>query len=140
MELIKICPTCHAENHISEVMCRCMADISSVAPTPKKEEITLPPSKKELTLHSKNNGENLIIYGDEELGREDENSFFAPYSTVSRHHARITNNKNLWEIEDLNSTNGTWINGIRLQPNTLSPLKNGDILQLSKSCSFEVQL
>ncbi|MBP8784649.1 MAG: FHA domain-containing protein [Synergistaceae bacterium] len=141
MELVKICPACHAENHISEVMCRCMADISSVPPTPKKGKEIASAEKDGLELRCKNSGETLIIRDGEELGRDGgEESFFTPFPTVSRHHARITNSQNLWQIEDLNSTNGTWINGVRLQPKTLSPLKNGDILQLSKSCSLEVRL
>ena len=140
MELVKVCPTCHTENHISEVMCRCMADISAVAPTPKKREDMTPSQKSRLTLQHKDSGEILIIHDEEELGRGEETVFFAPFPTVSRHHAHITNDQNQWRIEDLNSTNGTWVNGVRLQPNTLFPLKNGDILQLSQSCSLEVRL
>lgn len=140
MELVKICPTCHTKNHISEVMCRCMADISAVAPTQRRDE-NLTPSEKALTLYYKDSGEILTIHDEEELGREGKGKvFFTQFSTVSRHHARITNDQNQWQIEDLNSTNGTWVNEIHLQPNTLFPLKNGDIVQLSQSCSLEVRL
>lgn len=49
---------------------------------------------------------------------------------VSRQHARL-----LWQagrlmVEDLASTNGTWVNDTRLPANVPHPLKDGDILRL----------
>lgn len=49
---------------------------------------------------------------------------------ISRRHARICIGGRTMCIEDLHSTNGTYINGLRMMPNTLYPLCNGDVLVL----------
>lgn len=48
------------------------------------------------------------------------------YPTISRCHARITNREGVYFIEDLNSTNGTKINGGLLSYKTKVSLKKGD--------------
>lgn len=47
-------------------------------------------------------------------------------SGVSRRHARLVTQSGQQWISDLNSTNFTFLNGQKLQPGELSPLKNGD--------------
>ncbi len=51
---------------------------------------------------------------------------------VSREHARISRRGSTVVIEDLGSTNGTLLNGERLDPYMPEPLKHGDQLQLGK--------
>jgi pSer/pThr/pTyr-binding forkhead associated (FHA) protein len=46
---------------------------------------------------------------------------------LSRNHAVIEPLSGGWQIQDLNSTNGTWLNDIRLTGT--APLKAGDILR-----------
>jgi len=48
----------------------------------------------------------------------------------SRQHALITFDKNALVVEDLNSLNGTWVNGARLSPGTKRPLQPNDIIQI----------
>lgn len=48
--------------------------------------------------------------------------------TVSRVHAKFSNANGTFRVEDLNSTNGTLLNGEDLLPYTPKTLKNGDIL------------
>ena len=59
-------------------------------------------------------------------------SAFASYmSGVSRLHVAIRRNgNNDLEIQDLGSTNGTWINGERIPPYEFKLLKSGDALKL----------
>lgn len=45
-------------------------------------------------------------------------------TTVSRRHAELTPDDGKWWIRDLNSQNGTWVNGVRISERTL--LKPGD--------------
>ena len=61
----------------------------------------------------------LMPYGGSSLG-------------VSRHHARILRRANGFVIEDLNSTNGTWVNRQRLPSGSRQDLSNGDVLQLGQ--------
>ncbi|GAB4548207.1 MAG: hypothetical protein Kow0063_43170 [Anaerolineae bacterium] len=51
---------------------------------------------------------------------------------VSRKHACIFRRGNIVELEDLGSTNGTFLNGTRLAPYLPVPLKDGDQLQLGR--------
>lgn len=51
---------------------------------------------------------------------------------VSRRHAIIRLRNNEIEVFDLGSSNGTAVNGTRLQPHQPHPLKDGDTLSLGK--------
>lgn len=48
---------------------------------------------------------------------------------VSRRHGRLLLKDKQWFVEDLASTNGTFVNEERLAPNQPTPLKNGDIIR-----------
>ena len=48
----------------------------------------------------------------------------------SRQHAIITFDKNLLLVEDLNSLNGTWLNGARMTAGQKRPLKSNDVIQI----------
>lgn len=52
-------------------------------------------------------------------------------STVSRLHLRIDKKENVCIITDLNSTNGTTVNGYQLQSNETVSIKTGDIIYLA---------
>ena len=53
--------------------------------------------------------------------------------TLSREHARLFAERDgVLNIEDLGTTNGTRVNGRRLQPGSGAPLRNGDVLQLGE--------
>lgn len=51
---------------------------------------------------------------------------------VSRRHARISHIDQLLFLEDLASTNGTWLNNFTLQSHHLYRLKDGDEIYLGK--------
>jgi pSer/pThr/pTyr-binding forkhead associated (FHA) protein len=53
--------------------------------------------------------------------------------SASRIHARITHEESGYYIEDLNSTNGTFKNGLRLQPYEKRKLESGDELRFGKT-------
>jgi hypothetical protein len=48
----------------------------------------------------------------------------------SRQHAVVTCEAGVVAVEDLNSLNGTWVNGVRIHPGQRRPLKPGDVLQI----------
>jgi pSer/pThr/pTyr-binding forkhead associated (FHA) protein len=60
------------------------------------------------------------------VGRGATNELLLNSDTVSSHHARLTYNLNQWWLQDLNSTNGTYINGQRLLTSTV--LATGDMI------------
>jgi pSer/pThr/pTyr-binding forkhead associated (FHA) protein len=51
---------------------------------------------------------------------------------VSRNHAQIHIDKNTYFIEDLGSSNGTYLNKVKLEPGKLYPLKLGDKINLGQ--------
>ena len=60
------------------------------------------------------------------LGREPDNDLTLPDKKASRHHAILQRQGVVYQITDLGSANGTYVNGQRIAQPTL--LKNGDIL------------
>ena len=68
------------------------------------------------------------IFPDIDLDQDD------PEAKVSRRHARITFSNQQYLIEDLGSTNGTFINrGPRLLPGNRQPLNHGDEIIVGKT-------
>lgn len=58
---------------------------------------------------------------------------------VSRRHFRLTRNGDQFYVEDFSSMNGTIVNGQRIPPHTLQPLRSGDHVVLGKmELVFEV--
>jgi len=55
-----------------------------------------------------------LTKNDTVIGREDECHIRLPFANVSRKHAHITRRDEEHIIEDLDSTNGTYVNGIRI--------------------------
>lgn len=53
--------------------------------------------------------------------------------SASRIHARITMEEGIYYIEDLNSTNGTFKNGLRMHPYEKRKLESGDELKFAKT-------
>jgi pSer/pThr/pTyr-binding forkhead associated (FHA) protein len=51
---------------------------------------------------------------------------------LSRRHAMVVRADNGYALVDLGSTNGTWLNDVRLMPNRLYPLRNGDQVRLGR--------
>lgn len=62
-----------------------------------------------------------------------------PAPTISRIHARITFNGTCYFLEDLNSTNGTWVDQMQLNPYELFMLKDGMRVAFA-GVEYEVQL
>src|SRR5512140_2639476 len=63
------------------------------------------------------------------IGRVDDNTFQIAEPSVSSHHCEVLLQGNDVVVRDLNSTNGTYINGQKI---TESPIKPGQILRLGQ--------
>lgn len=68
------------------------------------------------------------------LGRDITNDIVINDREVSRHHLRISRTESGFTIEDLGSTNGTFVNGKRL--GGITPLNNGDIIGLGETVTL----
>ena len=97
-----------------------------------------------ISLHMLDSGQILPISDQTEftMGRISDNqpimpdldfSAYKAYDNgVSRLHAVIRQNNGNVIIMDLGSSNGTYVNGTRLLPNTEQPLHHGDVVALGK--------
>lgn len=67
------------------------------------------------------------------IGRRPDLEIELPFGSVSTEHARIRRGQapGEWWLEDLGSTNGTWLDGARLSPGTPRPLRAGQRLRLA---------
>ncbi|MBW1811579.1 MAG: FHA domain-containing protein, partial [Deltaproteobacteria bacterium] len=62
-------------------------------------------------------------------GREDNVDLVLEDISVSRRHFTVSESEEGWEIEDLQSSQGTRLNGLLLEPNKPVPLKEGDQIE-----------
>lgn len=61
------------------------------------------------------------------LGREKDNGLVLDSNEISRHHARLARTAEGWTVEDLGSSNGTYVNGVRVARHLL---QEGDVIGL----------
>lgn len=66
------------------------------------------------------------------VGRSPESDLIVPHPSISRKHCQVEVIENTLFIKDLNSSNGTFINGVRLIPEEKHVIKAGDKLMIGK--------
>jgi hypothetical protein len=71
----------------------------------------------------------LNVEGVTRIGRALLNDLHLRSDKISRHHAELSYHHDRWNITDLGSTNGTFVNGEHLTANQSYPLKEGDIVR-----------
>ncbi len=111
---------------------------------PAKPELASTPVTSWISLHLMDSGKILPLASRNEftLGRLSEGQpimpdiDLTPYqayaSGVSRLHAVVKRDANRVVVMDLGSSNGTYVNGRRINPHVEEPLSHGDILALGK--------
>ena len=64
------------------------------------------------------------------IGKKEENDIVLLDNTVSRHHVEIEMTSDSYLLKDMNSTNGTFINGLKVKEAYLSP---GDVIKIGNT-------
>jgi hypothetical protein len=108
----------HARTHTNLIPAR----LEETAPHPRP-----PVGKLALTLNGAQLEEALIVPGRFILGRTSDNDMQVDSKFVSRHHAQLITTPEGSVVEDLNSTNGVYLNGKRVRRHKLSP---GDVIKI----------
>ncbi len=86
---------------------------------------------KLITLEGPEAGREFVLAGEcIVLGRQHDSTVCLTSNAVSRHHAQILRRDGEFLIEDLGSSNGTYLNGKRLVPNAPESFYDDDRLQL----------
>lgn len=130
MDLVRICPACNTKNKYNDAFCnRCFQSISNVVPI---SEIKIP----QLNLIFPDNSV-ITITTDIIIGRYNlppsinQNNMY-----VSRDHIQMKYDSNQWILLDMNSSNGTYINGEKIQPLKEYIITDGDSVSLAQEVSF----
>ena len=76
------------------------------------------------------------------IGRRSDCDIVVPDPSVSRLHARVRLGPGgAYAIEDAESANGTWVNGVRLAPAQAQPLMERDVIRIGKAAfSFRAEV
>ncbi|MCS7165412.1 MAG: FHA domain-containing protein [Candidatus Calescibacterium sp.] len=146
--LVKICPSCGHKNKVTEILCiSCMVDISGVKPTDSSTVVDQHSSDKReeiLIIRDKNSGRVLELSSGDIIGRSNKGSdIFMNLSNpkvISRIHCQVIYRDGKWYIKDLNSTNNTFLNSVKLTPNVDYQLNSGDSINLAGVIEFIVEI
>lgn len=76
-----------------------------------------------------------LIKDESVIGRDPNSDIVIDDIEVSRNHFTITKKGNTFQIEDRNSTNGTFLNGKKLKK--LTTIKNGDLISIGENHVLE---
>ena len=90
-------------------------------------------SGDKIRLASQSRGIVIDASANDVLGRKKGNftSLLEKYNVISGNHCQILKLNGMWSIMDLGSTNGTFFNGQRLNPNSPMPLQNNGTVKLA---------
>ncbi|HOK09613.1 MAG TPA: FHA domain-containing protein [Candidatus Hydrogenedens sp.] len=148
MPLIKICPACKAENKAESIICNfCMTDISSLSPlntdlASEKPTNVLQEETKEnpcLLVQFENHNDSIKIYNGDIIGRHCKcKELLQKYKTISRKHVTFIFENNKWYIQDLNSSNYTYLNNQKINPGTKYEIKPKDVVSLSQDVDIKI--
>jgi phage tail-like protein len=91
----------------------------------------MPEPKARFSLQGPNIPQDEILVGSEgmRLGRSGQNDLTLDHSEISRHHMQISRVMGSYWAEDLKSSNGVWVNDLRLKPGEPHELKIGDVVR-----------
>ena len=141
----RICVHCHKPLHIKLSGSQTTKTVSDSPKLPTVTELLKNSSVPEdgIVFFSQESAQAIVTVMDDNfiLGRVMEGvrepvidlSAFGAYGLgVSRLHAFFKKTEAGYEVRDMNSTNGTWLNDESLVPNQQYPIKNGDRIRLGK--------
>jgi hypothetical protein len=89
---------------------------------PAQPPLPLPRAREHATAH-------VVPAAGGVIGRDATVAVRVKERSISRRHALLEAHGSQWLVTDLDSDNGTGVNGLPLLPGTSSPLRSGDVLQ-----------
>ncbi len=140
MELCKLCPTCGTANNPVEMLCtRCFGDISGITPmAPPGAATTETVPAMRLLLAD---GRQIELRSGDTAGRAGAaGELFREFAAVSRSHARFEYANRSWQVTDLNSTNGTFLDGKRLAADSPALLTNSQEIRFGSGFRAVVRI
>lgn len=74
------------------------------------------------------------------MGRHEKCDLMFNSGRISRFHLQVMQSKGTYYVKDLGSTNGTWLNDVRLEKEAVQPLKNGDVIDIAHRIKVSFEL
>jgi pSer/pThr/pTyr-binding forkhead associated (FHA) protein len=113
--------------------------VSAAAPVPqpvkrsRKDRATAAPSKPKLVIlePAENAGRSFALDGEVSIGRAAGCQVTLDDTYASQIHARVFTRDNQWQIEDVGSTNGTWLNRHKVSGPMV--VQRGDRIQIGNT-------
>ncbi len=133
MKKYKICKACGQENELDEFACiycdSMLFDEYKKEPTPTELKLLV---EEDFPIPI----ESGDIVGREATGAE----LLALMTTVSRRHAKFLFDNGKWYIEDLDSSNGTYLGSVEHRVIKRTEIKDKDTIFLSRSVEIKVDI
>ncbi len=108
--------------------------LSNTMPISRKTIYSRPKvsNKVVLEIHGLEEGVKAIELGDQivTIGRSPECEVHLPLANISRQHAQVVFRKDEYYLEDMDSTNGTYLNGVRVKK---CVLRNNDQIEIGEA-------
>ncbi len=128
---VKVCPVCGYKNDSDALFCAsCSFDLSTVQPITKNKH----------ALRLIGNDFSIAITKKAVLGREGVAKEHFQDRSISRKHLKIFFQNDQWYIEDLNSSNGTWLNKKQILPLRSYKVTTGDEITLANKITLYVKM
>jgi FHA domain len=157
VENVISCPSCGGETPANVGVClRCFTNLDAIVLSSEVPDVRRPPAEAAPTTGSGSEqpagpvpdeefaegGPGLLFptgwlpipaAAPVQIGREDNDLVpgIANHGNVSRLHARIERSGEALSVTDLNSTNGTFLNGRRLRPGVPTEARPGDLIRFA---------
>ncbi|MHB1001230.1 MAG: FHA domain-containing protein [Armatimonadota bacterium] len=124
------CPVCGTDNVPGEMYCGECGFLLTSTPGEVAEEIDI--AEQPRIVDSATRIEHLLHTGDNIISREFADVILND-PTVSRKHARIILDNSKCVIEDMGSTNGTYVKGEKLLPSVPTEISDGDEIKIGST-------
>lgn len=115
-EELELCPICATPQRLGAKYCsRCGANIK----LPAKENLDLRPHFVAISAEGKESIAYILNEDEILIGRTLNNAFVIEHPSVSKRHARVVAENEEYSLHDLGSSNGTFVNGKRINETKL---------------------
>ena len=125
-QALQQCLTLDAQHAEAQSMLKTFSQ--TLQPT-EVRRVRIPTEEREYLLF----GKNVVT-----IGRKEDNDIVVIQPDVSRHHARIGLNNQTFSIEDLDSSNGIKLNGLKIQKT--ATIHHRDVIGIGLCAQFEVDI
>jgi len=132
----KVCQSCHKSNPgFAERCFHCLAPLPASATPPAKipsADGSTPAAGAPWIVLTTPDGDFFAARDGDIIGRTGiGHELLNPHEGISRKHVQFVRKRDEWFVIDLNSSNGTFLDGRRISPKALTPIRNGQQLGFS---------